>query len=184
MSNVANIVQNGIAPPRYLVDSNGHPISTAAGSDAVTASQILEVALGAYNGASVDQVRNNLDNFVIQASGAIITNGNSFDAVNYNARGAKVFITTGTFGSGASAITVSIQVKDPVSGNYFTLGTTGSLTASGFFVLQVYPGSTISLTTPNVAVNDALSRTWRVTWNASAWGTGGSTLGISCALIL
>lgn len=181
MSNVANIIQNGIAPPCYLVDSNGHPISTAAGSDAVTASTILEVALGAYNGASVDQVRNNLDNFVLQASGAITTNGNSFDVVNYNARGVKVFITTGAFGSGASTITVSIQGKDPVSTNYYTALTSASLTASAFTVLTVYPGIAV---TANVTASDVIPRTWRVAWAATAWGTSGSTLGISCALIL
>ena len=209
MSNVANIVQNGIASPTYLVDANGNPLSTTANGDGLTtgvaasglyafngASQdriktsaagdgqingVLGAAAYLYNGTGEDRQRGNLDNIALLASGAVTTNANSGDQTNYNARGVKVFIATGAFGSGASTITVSIQGKDPVSGNYFTVLTSASLTASTFSVLTVYPGIAV---TANTTASDVIPRTWRVAWAASAWGTGGSTLGISCALIL
>jgi hypothetical protein len=134
-----------------------------------------------YNGGGWDKHRNNQDNITLLASGVITSNGNSIDQTNFNARGLKLFIAPGTFGAGASAITVTLQGKDPVSGSYYTILTSASLTASTFAVLSVYPGLTASA---NVTANDVLPRTWRVTYQASNWGTGGSTLGIACAVLL
>ena len=123
----------------------------------------------------------NVDNYVLLASAAITANGNSFDAINYRGRGVKVFITTGAFGASESTMTVTIQGKDPVSGTYYTILSSASLSASAFTVLSVYPGLAV---TANVSANDVLPKTWRVTYAASNWGTGGSTLGISCAMIV
>lgn len=151
MSNVANIVANGIAPPVYLVDAaSGAPI---------------------YN----------QDGIVLLASAAITANGNTDIQANSFYRGIKVYIAPGSFGSGASAITVSIAGFDPVSKSFFTMLTSASLTASTFAVLSVYPGVTAS---SNVSISDVLPRSWHVTWAASAWGTGGSTLGIAAMLII
>jgi hypothetical protein len=151
MTNVANIVTNGIAPPVYLVDaSSGSPLT-------------------------------NTDGVVLLASGAVTANSNSVLLTNYVARGVKVYIAPGNFGSGASTITVTIQGFDPVSASYFTILQSASLTASTFAVLTVYPGIAV---TANVSASDVLPRSWRVSWQASSWGTGGSTLGIAAALIL
>ena len=151
MSNIANIVPNGIAPPVYLVDAvSGSPI---------------------YN----------QDGIVLLKSAVITANSNSEIQANNFARGIKVYIAPGAFGSGASAITVSIQGFDPVSLSTFTMLTSASLTASTFAVLTVAPGITAA---SNVSISDVLPRSWRVTWAASAWGTGGSTLGIAAMLII
>jgi hypothetical protein len=150
-------------------------------ADALASTGVEATGNMAWNGASFDRLRTNIDNFVLLASGAVTANSNSFDAVNYNSKGLKLFIKTGAFGSGASAITVTIQGKDPVSNSYYTILTSASLTASTFTVLSVYPGLAV---TANVSANDVLPRTWNVTYQASAWGTGGSVLGISCAMIL
>lgn len=151
MSNVANILANGNAPPFYLVDAaSGAPM---------------------YN----------QDGIVLLKSAAITANGNTDIQANSFYRGIKVYIAPGTFGSGASAITVKVQGFDPISLSYFDVLTSASLTASTFALLTVAPGVTASA---NVAISDVLPRSWRVTWQASAWGTGGSTLGIACALIL
>lgn len=124
----------------------------------------------------------NADNIVVLASGLVTANGNSTDQSNPGGRGIKLFINTGAFGAGFSAITVTIQGKDPVSGQYYTILTSAALTASAFQpVLSAYPGLAV---TANVSVNDVLPKTWRVTWQATAWGTGGSTLGIGAALIV
>lgn len=151
MANIANIIQNGNAPPFYLVDAiSGSPI---------------------YN----------QDGIVLLKSAAITANSNTDIQVNSFYRGIKVYIAPGSFGSGATAITVSVQCFDPVSLSFFTMLTSASLTASTFATLTVAPGITA---TSNVSAADVLPRSWRVAWAASNWGTGGSTLGISCALIL
>jgi hypothetical protein len=151
MSNQAIIAQNDIARAIYLVDA-------ASG-------------MPLYNS----------DGVVLLASSAITANGNSELQLNSFARGVKLYVNPGTFGSGASAITVKVQGFDPVSRAYYDLLTSASLTASTFAVLTVYPGITVS---SNVSVSDVLPRSWRVAWQASAWGTGGSTLGIAAALLL
>lgn len=198
MTNQANIVANDIARAIYLVDASGNPISSMnpagvnisqigsvstqmASSDGVATSNVLEAVPGLYNGAGIDRQRGNIDTYVLLASGTITGNSNSGDQINYNGRGIKLFVNSGAFGSGASTITVTLQGKDPVSGQYYTVLTSASLTASTFTVLSVYPGLTASA---NVTANDVLPRTFRVTYQASAWGTGGSTLGIACAIIL
>ena len=151
MSNVANILANGNAPPVYLVDPvSGAPI---------------------YN----------QDGIVLLASAAITANANTNNQVNSFYRGIKVYIAPGSFGAGASAIVVKVQGFDPVSLNYFDILASASLTASTFATLTVYPGVTAS---SNVAISDVLPRSWRVTWVASSWGTGGSTLGIAAMLII
>lgn len=152
-----------------------------AGTDGDTATSILEVVPGLYNGATVDQQRGNLDNITLLAFGAVSANSHSTDQINYNARGIKLYVVTGTFGSGASGLSVTLRGKDPASSNYFTILQSASLSASTFLVLSVYPGLTASA---NVVANDVLPRTWRVEYGATAWGTGGSQLGLFCSLIV
>lgn len=123
----------------------------------------------------------NSDNIVLLTSAAITANSNSTDQTNTSYRGIKVYLATGGFGASESTMTVTIQGKDPVSGNYFTILTSASLSASAFVVLTVYPGITASA---NVSASDVLPKSWRVSYAASNWGTGGSTLGIACAYIV
>lgn len=123
----------------------------------------------------------NADNLTLLASGVVTANGQSSDQTNTNYRGVKVYIATGTFGASESTMTVKIRGKDPVSGSYFDVLASTSLTASGFTVLTVYPGIAV---TANVSASDVLPRTWRVEYAASNWGTGGSTLGIACAYLM
>lgn len=123
----------------------------------------------------------NVDGITLLASGVVTANGNSTDQSNLGARGIKLFIATGSFGASESTMTVIIQGRDTVSGTYYNILTSASLSASGFTVLSVYPGLAVSA---NVSANDVLPKTWRVIWTASNWGTGGSTLGIAAALIV
>lgn len=144
-------------------------------------SVLLEVVSALYNGTGADMQRGNLDTITLLTSAAISANGNSSDQTNYNGKGVLLFINTGSFGSGESTMTVTIQGKDPVSGTYYTILQSASLSASTFTVLRVYPGLTASA---NATANDVLPRTWRVSYSASAWGTGGSTLGIAAAVMV
>lgn len=121
----------------------------------------------------------NSDGSDVLTSGVVTGNGNSPDYTNSSAKGVKLYISTGSFGAGASAITVTLQGRDLSSGTYYDILTSASLTASTFAVLTVYPGIS---ETANVSKSDVLPHTWRVKWQASDWGTGGSTLGIGCAM--
>ena len=129
----------------------------------------------------------NVDNYVLLASGVVTANNNSFDAVNYRGRGLKLFIATGAFGASESTMTVTIQGKDIASGTYYNILTSASLSTntnpgnSVGNILTVYPGLTA---VANQVVSDILPKTWRVTYQASNWGTGGSTLGIAAAIIV
>lgn len=134
-----------------------------------------------YNGTTVDQQRGNQDNITVLTSAAITSNSNSADLTNYNAKGVKVYIKTGSFGASESTMVVTIQIKDPVGGTYYSTLASASLSASSTSLLTVYPGVTA---TTNVSVSDVIPRTWRIAWSAANWGTGGSTLGISCAYII
>lgn len=153
--------------------------SNAAVTDPTLSATVIAALKGLINA--------NVDNYILLTSAAITANGNSFDAINYRGRGVKVFITTGAFGASESTMTVTIQGKDPVSGAYYTILTSAALTAnsnpnnSAGNILTVYPGLT---PVANQVVSDVLPKTWRVSYSASNWGTGGSTLGIACAMIV
>ena len=95
-------------------------------------------------------------NVLLNGVGATVSQ-NTFDLTNANCRGIKVFVNTTAIGTGS--ITVSVQGKDPVSGNYFTLLASAAITTNVFNVYNVYPGFTV---TANVSANDVLPRVWRV----------------------
>lgn len=167
---------NGTNWGRLLNASYNNDGVNAGDNGVVTKSEIF-----LFNGQSWDRARGNQDNITLLASGAVSANGQSADQTNVNARGVKVYIATGAFGTGESTMTVTIQGKDPVSGQYFAILQSAQLSASGFVVLTVYPGIAAAA---NVSASDVLPRTWRVSFNATNWGTGGSTLGIACAYLV
>jgi hypothetical protein len=71
--------------------------------------------------------------------------------------------------AGTSTLTVTIQGKDPLSGNYYTILAGTALTGTGMQVLKVYPGIAASA---GGAVSDMLPDAWRVSagkGDASSW---------------
>jgi hypothetical protein len=96
--------------------------------------------------------------FSVNNPGAITVNGS--DEANAEARGA-IFIVNVSAVSGGATLTLSLQAKDPVSGNYVTVGgaTTTALAAAGTTVLTVYPGVT---TAANVAFSFPLPMIYRL----------------------
>ena len=109
------------------------------------------------------------------AYGPQTTNTSSTDQTNTNARGVSVFIKTGAFAGDASAITVSVEGKDTISGSYYTILASSSLLANSFYVMEVYPSL---LPVTNSIASALLPYNWRVSI-AGTWGTGGSILGVS-----
>lgn len=108
------------------------------------------------------------------ASGARTATASSPDTANVSGRGVHVIIVISAYTSGTW--TPTIQGKDPVSGNYYTLLTGAGLTGTGTTVLKVYPGITASA---NVAASDIVPRTWRVQVAGSASPVATFSVGFS-----
>lgn len=95
-------------------------------------------------------------NSVILASAARTATTNGAQVENYSERGVY-FITNITAGAGYS-IQPELQIYDSISTNYVTLATGAALTASGTYVLKIYPGIT---EVAGFAYSMILPRYWR-----------------------
>jgi hypothetical protein len=139
-----------------------------------TATGYLGAFEGRFNGTTWDRVRNNQDGLSIINAVATSSTQTSADILNYNGRGVKVWWNITTFGA---ALTLAIQYKDPVSGQYITALSSAALSANGFTQYTIYPGITGAA---NVALNDILPRTWRV----QVTGASGSTFTVGASVIV
>jgi hypothetical protein len=169
----AGTTQSGVglaaSAPQLMVSSGDYrPWSATGGlSDASTGGQTAGAAAWRYNGATYDRERANTEGTLL-ASAARVATTSSADQVNYNARGVRVFVNV-TVVPTVETLTVAVQEKDPVSGNYLTLIAAAADAASGQKVtLVVYPGC---IAVANVCANTPLGRTWRVTVTHSASGS-------------
>lgn len=148
-----------------------------AGTDGDTASSIMEIVPGLYNGATVDQQRGNLDNIVVLASAARTTTQTQADQTNYNHRGIIVVLDMTVVGTGS--VTLEIDAKDPVSGKYYAVLTGAAVTTNSTNIYRVYPGLTAAA---NATANDVLPRTWRV--KVTANNANSATYSVGAMLIL
>jgi hypothetical protein len=101
----------------------------------------------------------------------------SSDQFNPAGSGIKLVIDITAISGSSPTLTVTLQGKDTTSGKYYTILASAALNATGTTVLTVFPGATASA---NVAANDILPRTWRV--SAVVGGSGPSvtaTIGAS-----
>lgn len=87
----------------------------------------------------------------------------SADQTNPQWHSVQVIINVSAYTSGS--YTPTIQGKDPVSGNYYTLLTGAALSGTGTTVLSVGPGVTAAT---NTAAGLYLPRTWRITFAGAA----------------
>lgn len=92
---------------------------------------------------------------------AASTAGNTSDFDNPHCDGIDVVVDITAISGTSASLTVTLQGKDPASSKYFTVLASAALTAIGTTVLRVFPGATAS---PNLAANDWLPKTWRVSW--------------------
>jgi len=98
----------------------------------------------------------------------------SADQANYQDRGLKIYVTPSGIVGGAT-LTITIQGKDPISGNYFTVLTSAALSANNVTtVLTVYPSVTAAT---NVAVSDVLPTIWRISAAVGGAGSLSATFG-------
>lgn len=97
----------------------------------------------------------------------------SKDLDNFFRKGIKLTGNISAISGGASVL-VSIEGKDPVSGQYTTILVSAAKTGTGAFTLTVYPGIAASA---NVSASDILPKTWRVKVVVSVAGNVTMTLG-------
>ena len=119
-----------------------------------------------YNGSTFETVRANFEQTVLSSAtrSATVT---SADLTNFNFAGAVFFLNvTSVPGSGSAMVSLVIQGKDPVSGNYVNLFTGGSA-STGTVTVMYHPG--ISASANGVA--GILPRTFRVLGAVSAGAT-------------
>lgn len=106
-----------------------------AGTDGVTPANMLEIATGLYNGASIDQQRGNMDNLTVLSASAVTTTQTSADQKSYNARTLYVVVNVTTLTGTSPTLTPKLQGKGPVSGQYFQIGAAlTAISAAGVYV--------------------------------------------------
>lgn len=113
------------------------------------------------NGTSMEVATGNRS-LTLLSSASRTTSVNSNDVTNYNNSGAHVVVNVTATGGGD--ITVSIQGKDELSGAYYTLLSSASITTTGTTVLRVFPGADA---VANQTANDIVPRVWRVSVTAN-----------------
>lgn len=135
------------------------------------------VLQGISDGINVQVRTGNVDNIVVHALAAHTTTQTSSDHNNNNHRGAFFVLVVTSAGTGS--ITLSVQGKDPVSGNYFTLLTGAAVTTNSTNLYTVYPGATVAA---NAAVSIPVPHTWRVVVTANNANTITYSVGASMLL--
>ncbi|AMV25513.1 hypothetical protein VT84_14030 [Gemmata sp. SH-PL17] len=110
-------------------------------------------------------------------SAARTTTGNSGDLSNKQHRGLHLVIDA-TAATSTPSVVFTIQGKDPVSGQYYTILASAAITGVSTTVLRVYPALTAAA---NATANDVLPQTWRVL--ATHGNANSLTYSVSACLI-
>jgi hypothetical protein len=99
----------------------------------------------------------------VEASSAKTATGLGTARTNDSGRGGLFLVNVTAVTGAAPTLVVRIQVQDPVSLAWFDIpgAATASITASGLYVLAVYPGVAA---VANAAVNYPLPRNYRAAW--------------------
>ncbi len=97
---------------------------------------------------------------------------------NLQCRGIKLLINI-TDASDTPSVVFTVEGKDFLSGEYYTLLTSAAKTGTGKTLLTIYPDSTAAT---NVTVNDVLPIDWRVT--ATHGDTDSITYSVGACTIL
>ena len=102
--------------------------------------------------------------------GAKTATGNGATQTNVNATGATILVNMGAVTGTTPTAVLKLQGSTDAGTTWYDItgATTASLTVTGIYVIQVYPGLTAvagTATTGSVAmINGIIPRTWRVVW--------------------
>ena len=131
-----------------LVDpATGTPYAAGAAADGGAGGGLPAAAQNQlFNGTTWDRQRSNVPGALLAGAARTVTTV-SPDQTNFNARTLKVVLDVSAIGTGS--ITVTVQGKDNLSGNYYPLLTGAAVVANGTTAYDVGPGI------PNVAAVSA-----------------------------
>lgn len=141
-------------------------VSPVAAAEAVanpTAFQRLAHGM-VWNSATWDREMGNIDGTAMANAIRTGATAEGSDIVNYNHRGAHFVLNYSTGGT-SNLIMMKVQGKDSLTGTYYNIATTVTLSATGSAAYVVYPGVTAGASTLMVssgAASSVLPRTWRV----------------------
>lgn len=153
---------NGRTPVVFnasAMTDDGRTDAAAVSLEGSSTGRPLGIANFIWNGTTNDRMRGNMPGAVALASAARTAEANSADLVNFNHRGVRVRVNV-TAITDTPSITVNIQEKDSISGNYITILTSAAIVATGQkTTLVVYPGCAA---VANAVADQPLPRVWRV----------------------
>jgi len=134
-------------------------IGRLASDASATSTDVLNVGEMVFNGTSWDRTRNN-EEITVLASAARTANTDSADLVNFNTTGVMIILDI-TVDAVSVGLTLSILMKDPVSGKDVTFWTAAAAaTGVGTDIYLIYPGVIAADFNGTEAVSIALPRTW------------------------
>lgn len=118
------------------------------------------VGQAAYNGSTWDAVRNNAAGTLLASAGRTSTTP-SAQQVNYNARGAMIFLNVTGAPGGGETLTPAIRGVDPVSSVQKALTAFGTITTNELRVFIIEPGALETTDAAGVEVQGlGLPRDW------------------------
>lgn len=149
----------------YVVRQVGEvsPVAAAESLANPTAFQRLSHGL-LWNQSTWDREMGNIDGTAMTNATRTGATADGSDIINYNHRGAHIVLNYSTGGS-SNLIMMKVQGKDSLTGIYYNIATTVTLSATGSAAYIVYPGVTAAASTLMVssgAASAVLPRTWRV----------------------
>lgn len=130
-----------------------------------------------WNGATFDRQRGNEDvaSSIVTVSGQVAGTVNGVTLTNWNQRGAQFGVNISQI-SGSTTLQITVQGFDVASGTWYNLLVSTAFSATGFNLLTIYPGATV---TANVSISTPLPRTFRVIATVAGAGTANATVGVS-----
>lgn len=114
-------------------------------------------------------------NIVVQPAGTVLNaSGNSVDYYS-GASGLDVYFNITALTGTTPSLTVTIQGKDPVSGQYYTILASAAVTTAVFTHLQAVDGIAVAA---NLTANMQMPPIWRLAWTIG--GSAGPT--VTCSI--
>lgn len=165
-----------VIAPEMIAQTDGSSNAAGALNSASNATVALASNGFTFNGSTWDRQRNNMDAVLLASAARTITTA-SADQTNYNGSGVIVVLDMSVIGTGS--VTLTIQGKDSISGNYYTLLAGAAVVGNSTNAYTVYPAAPA---TANVSANAPLPRTWRI--NVVANNANSATYSVSASVIL
>ena len=145
------------------ISTKGYPVVP---SDSKTNDAAMqEMAYGLrWNESAWERERGNTEGTAMSNAIRTGATANGSDIINYNHRGAHVVLNYSTGGT-SNLIMMNVQGKDPLTGVYYNIVSTVTLSATGSAAYMIYPGVTAAAAAAVVSsggANGVIPRTWRV----------------------